>query len=457
MNKITLFVSVLLVLSIVSVSAALEIEKKPVNDVVILEFSDPAIFTLTLRNTGSTESFEIYSLVGVEILPKEPFTIPSGETKTIDIMVNPLDKTKKRSFTFVYKIKGKNSGIQEDTLSVDLVGLKDALEIGVYDIHPESEQATLYIKNKVNFNFPEIKASFNSAFFNTEKTFSLSPLEKKEFVVPIDKEKIKTLVAGKYILSGNVEIKGVEENIEGDINFIEKSGIKTTESISGIIFREKIIEKENIGNLPSIAEAKTTKDIISRLFTSFNVYPDKSERKNIFVYYSWVKELRPGDKLQITIKTNYLYPLIILIVIVLGAYLIYRYSLSNLSLKKRVTFVKTKGGEFALKVTISASARKFVEKISIIDRIPAMTKIYERFGAYPPDNIDEKNRRLEWNIEGLQPGEERVFSYIIYSKIGVVGKFELPIATAVYERDGKIHETESNRAFFVNEPMKREE
>jgi len=457
MNKITLFVSVLLVLSIVSVSAALEIEKKPVNDVVILEFSDPAIFTLTLRNTGSTESFEIYSLVGVEILPKEPFTIPSGETKTIDIMVNPLDKTKKRSFTFVYKIKGKNSGIQEDTLSVDLVGLKDALEIGVYDIHPESEQATLYIKNKVNFNFPEIKASFNSAFFNTEKTFSLSPLEKKEFVVPIDKEKIKTLVAGKYILSGNVEIKGVEENIEGDINFIEKSGIKTTESISGIIFREKIIEKENIGNLPSIAEAKTTKDIISRLFTSFNVYPDKSERKNIFVYYSWVKELRPGDKLQITIKTNYLYPLIILIVIVLGAYLIYRYNISNLSLKKRVTFVKTKGGEFALKVTISASARKFVEKISIIDRIPAMTKIYERFGAYPPDNIDEKNRRLEWNIEGLQPGEERVFSYIIYSKIGVVGKFELPIATAVYERDGKIHETESNRAFFVNEPMKREE
>ncbi|MBM3234634.1 hypothetical protein FJZ19_06095, partial [Candidatus Pacearchaeota archaeon] len=429
MNKITLFVSVLLVLSIVSVSAALEIEKKPVNDVVILEFSDPAIFTLTLRNTGSTESFEIYSLVGVEILPKEPFTIPSGETKTIDIMVNPLDKTKKRSFTFVYKIKGKNSGIQEDTLSVDLVGLKDALEIGVYDIHPESEQATLYIKNKVNFNFPEIKASFNSAFFNTEKTFSLSPLEKKEFVVPIDKEKIKTLVAGKYILSGNVEIKGVEENIEGDINFIEKSGIKTTESISGIIFREKIIEKENIGNLPSIAEAKTTKDIISRLFTSFNVYPDKSERKNIFVYYSWVKELRPGDKLQITIKTNYLYPLIILIVIVLGAYLIYRYNISNLSLKKRVTFVKTKGGEFALKVTISASARKFVEKISIIDRIPAMTKIYERFGAYPPDNIDEKNRRLEWNIEGLQPGEERVFSYIIYSKIGVVGKFELPIAT----------------------------
>jgi hypothetical protein len=441
----------------VSVSATLEIEKKPVNDVVISEFSDPAIFTLTLRNLGSTDTFEIYSLVGVEILPKEPFEIKSGETKTIDIMVNPLDKTKKRSFTFVYKIKGKISGIQEDILSIDIVGLKDVLEIGVYDITPESEQATLYVKNKVNFNFPEIKTSFNSAFFNTEKTFSLSSLEKKEFAIPLNKEKIKILVAGQYILSGKVEVKDVEENLEGNINFLEKSGIKSTESFSGIFFRERVIEKENIGNLPTVAEARISKDIISRLFTSFSIYPDKSDRKNIFVSYSWVKELRPGEKLEIRIKTNYLYPLIILIVIILGAYLIYRYNLSNLIIRKRVTFVKTKGGEFALKVTLTASARKFVEKISIIDRIPAMTKIFERFGAYPPDNIDEKNRRLEWNIESLQPGEERVFSYIIYSKIGVVGKFELPLATAVYERDGKIHETESNRAFFVNEPMKREE
>jgi hypothetical protein len=57
----------------------------------------------------------------------------------------------------------------------------------------------------------------------------------------------------------------------------------------------------------------------------------------------------------------------------------------------------------------------------------------------------------------MQPGERRVFSYIIYSKIGVLGKFALPQATAVYERDGKVKETHSNQAFFMLEPRTRKD
>ena len=66
--------------------------------------------------------------------------------------------------------------------------------------------------------------------------------------------------------------------------------------------------------------------------------------------------------------------------------------------------------------------------------------------------IDMKNRRLEWNVESLNKGEERIFTYIIYSKIGVVGRFELPSTRAVYEKEGKVKNTESNRSFFINEP-----
>jgi hypothetical protein len=52
----------------------------------------------------------------------------------------------------------------------------------------------------------------------------------------------------------------------------------------------------------------------------------------------------------------------------------------------------------------------------------------------------------------MQPGERRVFSYIIYSKIGVLGKFALPSVTAVYEKEGKVKEAQSNQAFFMLEP-----
>ena len=126
---------------------------------------------------------------------------------------------------------------------------------------------------------------------------------------------------------------------------------------------------------------------------------------------------------------------------------------TELVLKKKVHFVKTKGGEFALKVVLTAKARKHVEDIQIVDKLPGMTKLYEKFGI-KPDKIDHATRRIFWNINNLNEGEERVYSYIIYSKIKVVGKFELSPAMAMYERDGKTHEVLSNRAFFDSENLK---
>jgi hypothetical protein len=125
---------------------------------------------------------------------------------------------------------------------------------------------------------------------------------------------------------------------------------------------------------------------------------------------------------------------------------------TDLILRKKVTFVKTKGGQFALKVTLKLKSKRFLERINLIDKLPPLVKLYERFGAIEPDKIDTENKRLEYNITSLNKDEERIFSYIIYSKIGIVGRFELPSARAVYEKEGKIKRTESNRSFFINEP-----
>jgi len=131
-----------------------------------------------------------------------------------------------------------------------------------------------------------------------------------------------------------------------------------------------------------------------------------------------------------------------------------QYSKTNLSLRKRVSFVRAKGGEFALKVSILVSARSHVERASVIDRLPPLMKVYEKFGHERPIRVDEKNRRIEWELGDLDQGETRALSYIVYSKVGVMGKFALPGATAIYEKDGKIHETNSNKAFFVTEQKK---
>jgi hypothetical protein len=243
--------------------------------------------------------------------------------------------------------------------------------------------------------------------------------------------------------------------MEGTIKFSEKDIVTRTENQYGVIINTNKITKTNEGNVVSSSVTVIKKNIISRLFTSFNPEPDVVERKGFLVYYTWEKELKPGEELTITIKTNWLLPLLAILLIIAIVILTKQFSRTNLSLKKKVTFVKAKGGEFALKVSIMVTARKFVERINVIDRLPPITKLHERFGGEMPKKVDVHNRKIEWYFDRLQEGESRIISYIIYSKIGVLGKFALPKTNAIYEKDGEVHEAESNQAFFIAEQARK--
>ena len=456
--KLKGFLLLALILSISLVSAIdLEIEKKPINDVIISELDKPAVYSLTIKNNGERDSFEMYSLVSVDIEPKTPFSLSRGETKEITIRITPSETIKKNPgvFSFVYKIKGFNTGTQEDILTMDIVNLKDALQVTSESINPDSKNALITIENLENFNFENIDAKFSSVFFSFSQSLSLESLESTTFTVPLDSEKLSSLMAGSYILTADLTIDGYEETLESTIKFLEKSGISTDESEEGFFIKRVDIEKRNDGNLPAVAEITIEKNTLSRAFTTFSLAPSKTERTGMTTSYYWAKELRPGESLNVVAKTNWIIPIVLVIAIVVLAVLSNIYLKSDLKLTKKISQVRTKGGEFALKVTIHSRARKYIEKINVVDKLPPIVKLYKRYGTIVPDKIDEKNRRLEWNIESLNEGEDRILSYIIYSKIGVVGRFELPPAKAIYEKSARIKETRSNRVFFVSEPGKK--
>ena len=225
-----------------------------------------------------------------------------------------------------------------------------------------------------------------------------------------------------------------------------------SEETKGFIIHSKSVDKYNEGNIPTIADVAIRKNIISRLFTTFSVEPLRVERQGIYVDYFWQKELQPDETLSVKVTTNWIFPLLILIGIILILYLFNLYNTTNVVVRKNVSFVRTKGGEFALKVNLRLKAKKFVDKVTLIDRLPAMAQLYEKFGN-SPSKVNKVSGRLEWDVGHLGEGEERFFSYVIYSKTKIVGKFELPSATLVYELDDKLHEIRSNRAFFINEPV----
>jgi hypothetical protein len=387
----------------------------------------------------------------------ETISLNHRETKEITLRLFPIGELKNQgSYTFEYTIQGQDDSETEKQLTIKIINLKDAFEIGAGEFDSSTNSLNVYIHNKVNFDFSKIDAEITSPFFNFKETFSLKPNEKKNFEVQLNKEDFKKLMAGFYTLNAKINIEDKETNVEGTLKFIEKNIVTTTEENYGLIVSTKTIEKINEGNVVVESETILKKNIISRLFTSFSLQPDIVERQGLIIYYIWDKEINPGENLKIIVKTNWLFPLLIIFFIIAIVALTKQYSKTNLVLKKKVSFVRAKGGEFALKISIIINAKKYVEKINIIDKLPPLVKIHERFGGEQPRRINEKNKRIEWEIEKLEEGEKRIISYIIYSKIGVLGKFSLPTATAVYEKEGKIHETQSNRAFFIAEQSKKE-
>jgi hypothetical protein len=461
MGKIGLgFFALVLVLSFIQITSGqsnLDVEKTGVETVIIAEVETGAKFVFSVTNNNNfTDRFDLYSLVGVDLKPKDLSYFDSGETKEFEVNVSLHDRTReirRGLFVFDYEIKGQNSGFFKDRMTIKIVELKDAFVVSIPNIKIEDKEAKVVLRNLEDYDFDEVTIEGETELFKFSESTPLPPLENFTFTVPLDEVAAREVLAGTYDIEFIVSFKDAEAKIKGEFKVLEKTGVSSSETSGGLIIRQKVVTKTNEGNTEITTQIKDRKDILSRLFTTYSIAPKEIDRRGFFVEYIWEGNLEPTESLVVESTTNYTVPFILLVVIILVAIVVRVYITKPLSLEKRVSFVKTKGGEFALKVKINAKARKSLGDVRVSDRLPGMTKIYEKFGR-KPDRVDEKSRMIHWDVGGMGVGEERVFSYIIYSKIKVIGRFELPSASATFRvvGVGKQQQTVfSNRTAFAAE------
>jgi len=435
----------------------IDIKKISANEVIILDLNKPATFDIQIKNHGDADSLIFYTYYTPRFFPKGTVPIEAGETINVKLEVYPPENLREGHQSFEYYIRSQDDSESKQKLILNVVELGDAFEIGASDVNTEAEEMTIYMHSKVNFKFENLKVKFSSPFFNLEDTITLEPNQKKEYTVELNKEDYKKLLAGFYTMTAKVEMENLKSEIETPIKFVEKNILVKTSKEYGFLVNTKIITKTNEGNTISNTETVIKKNLFSRLFTTFNPEPNVVDRQGFAVYYTWNQEINPGEESGIKVKTNWMFPVLIIVLIVLITILTKYYSSRNLVLRKKVSFVRTKGGEFALKISVVVNAKKYLEKVSITERLPPLVKLHERFGSETPSRIDEKNKIIKWDFEKLEQGETRVISYILYSKIGIIGKFALPRSSAIFERDGKIMERNSNKAYFVIEQDEKRE
>ncbi|MBS3092494.1 hypothetical protein J4466_03680 [Candidatus Pacearchaeota archaeon] len=452
-----IILSLLFNLFVVS-ALAVTVSSKPVTDSIVNDHGKPAIFTVIITNNEPRNlNLEIYAFERFMINPNE-INLSAGESKTLDVEFLPFgpmeDNVGYVTVPFYVKEKSGSDNVQAKAV-IKLVDFRKAFELKSENINPSSNNVKVYFYNLENINYNNLETIFSSSFFDDKKeTVNLVPYQRYETSIPINNDKIKKLIAGAYNIRATYSINGKTESVDGSLKILEKTGLSVNEQKSGAIIRKVIIEKLNEGNIPSVAEITINKNVISRLFTTLSLEPSRIERKGFFIYYTWQKELNPDEKLSVMATTNWTFPLIIVIFIVIIVFLIYWYTRQDVIIKKKINYVKTKSDEFALRVTIKVKARRFVEKVTLYDKLPGIVKLYEKFSSPTLTRVDETSGRIQWDIPKLIEGEERIFSYLMYSKLNVVGKFEIPSATAVYELNGKPGHAKSNRVFFVNEPRK---
>ncbi len=441
-----------LIIPIVS-AANLEVEQIEKNNIIITEMeSANATFKLKITNNENRDDqFQIYSLVSVGMYPKEFFTIKSGETIILDVTAAPYDnilRDERGVYAFEYQIKGKNTGFFKDTMAVRLFDVKDAVDISFNDLKFGEDEIDIKITNKEKVQINNLRIVAKSKFFEFSQSLDLGKEETKNFKVPISLQ--KQVEAGEYEVELRYELNDKKSLKTTMLSYLEESGLSVSESSTGFIIKRQITTKTNEGNIPATAIILAQKNVLTRLFTVYSDRPTSSQRNGIFVDYAWEKELGVGESYTVEVTTNYTIPFIILLFVIAVGVFVRFIATGKVSVKKRVSFVRTRGGEFALKIALRVKAHKNVSNITITDRIPGHAKVFNKFGIQP-HRIDEATRKLEWDVSHLSSGEERVFTYIIYSKINIIGSFELPAASISFEHKGKREHVFSNKTYFAAE------
>lgn len=436
---------------LIGFSSAFNVDVDFKNDVYITGFNSSVdvIFNLTDLTRGY---YHVYTLSDILIEPGNVYYI-EDDSAVLNYTFTPFyDKIETRGdYLFSYYINHKDVEKKKYNGKIQIFDFEDVINIESNYIDFENPSVKIYVENTKNYDFSNLKMTCYSILSNFQSNFSLDGNEIKEIELDVSEELIKKTKAGVYAIDCEFNTSAGLKEVKGKLYLSEKEGVVTQDETSGFLIRTRNINKINSGNTVENIDIKDEKNFFSGLFTSFNQEPIKVGKEGSRFLYEWSVKLNPGEVYNLKIKTNYFYPLILLALIIFSVVFIRRYMEKKIDIKKTVKRVKTKNGEFALRVNLSIKARKDVEKVVLVDRVPLNVKIYNKFQSNRPDFVDVEKRILKWNIGELNSGEEREFSYIVYSRVGFVGRFSLPSARVLFDFNDTSCMEDSKKVFFLAE------
>jgi len=457
---ITLFLLILFTFNVNSIENTIEITSENENPFVVT--GSETIVKLTIKNNGirdqilsiTPDKFDKFPFSEVfDYIITEPnqIKIKSHKEKLVKIRIRTREDIQKQGRYYNninIKSLTENTINLQHTISISLITPEN-----IISIEPENKpqlipgkvsQYQLVLKNNANRDLNNLKIQLESIPYTGEFDIELIGANSK-YIADLNIKTKSSSKEGDHDITIKVfergQLRGSKTN---KITLTSNPDIEEQRQINKNFLSTNIkIIKNNIGNEQITKKVKYPITKFQRIFTSTTpeaIILNENENK----YYFWSFTLEPDQEYIIEINTDYkvLFVIALLIIFVIG--LLSYFKTKNINITKKVFRIKSdKEGISDLKILLHIKNRTMqdIHHIKILDFIPSSAKLSEDFGTLNPGKTEKNDQgiRLTWDILTLEPGEERIISYKIHSKIHISGKMTLPQAIVKYRKKNKKH------------------
>ncbi|MDI6738203.1 MAG: hypothetical protein QME12_06865 [Nanoarchaeota archaeon] len=387
------------------------------------------------------------------------FTIEGTESRELEVSVKfkktvPTDNTYQTAITFYQLDKPelkKDFNLMIRAVSPENI-LKAAIDADEMVMPGKMYKAKVTLENNLNAVLPESEIVVASELFEERRALILTPWQERavdfEFLIP------DTTRPGTYTASIRVYYdKQLVSRKEVTFTVSTVSDVGGEEQVEkGFLWKRISVTRQGSGNTPTETTYRKTLTSAERLFASYNPEPSEISGDSL----KWLLTVSPGTTQKITITINYrpvFWAMLAIIAFTVFALVVFK---RGVSLKKEIISHKTTHDGFTeikVRLHIKNHGKKYLHDAVLMEVLPHHLHPKKEFATLHPEAVEqgEKGIRIKWNLEKLGGNEERIITYTVLTKMGIIGSIEMqPTLLRYKSKEGKVISIKSNKVTFMS-------
>lgn len=407
-----------------------------------------AEFTININNFGSSPArFQVSSIDPNWIVRARPgiVTVNGSSSGATTVILSPKITVPFGSHGITLTVRNLDSG--ESTRTNVAVAVRNfGQTIGQYQpsvntdisvpspVDPRNPvEMVLRFTNRNPLNIQDMTVRITGEHFNREFSVDLLPLGEHNEGLFFNLDPLTEPGTYNY----NVQLRWREitvANIQRSYIIGEFASISREEQEQSFLFRtvERVI-LTNDGNTDREVTVMLPANQLQRPFANSNKDMVFDEGR-----YIWIVTVPAGASTEVVFTKNYRWFLGAIIIILLSIFLYFKLRSPVLMIKEvRSQSSQDELDGVKIRLFVRNRSNKLIQGVQVFDKIPSIAALDKSYslGSIKPSKVTnvKSGTMLQWNIDVLEPYEERIITYNAQSKLKIVGRITLPLAKTKFD------------------------